>query len=199
MSGKRKRSLLDQLYREFAAYYEAERCVWAPANPRRAFNLAVKTLYEPNREKVSLFQFIGLVYETLGFAAGGTGLFREFDPDKYHGRLPLEKHFLNLFRARLEGKLVNALRRGELLVAARQKRGKVGLPQRSFRQRQLDQEVAEALTCLSDLEARVIRLRYWDDASYREIGQELGMDHKTAGRRLDQALDKLRRQFGVAA
>src|SRR5689334_19672496 len=91
------------LYREFASFYEAERCPWAPENPKRAFNLAFKVIYPNVYDQFTEEEFLQLMYDTLGFP-GSTpeGLFQTFDPKQYGGALPIETHFLNLFKQQLQ-------------------------------------------------------------------------------------------------
>ena len=74
------------LYREFTAYYTQERCHWAPSNPKRAFNLAFKTLYPAYCERMAPSLFLSFIYDTLGVRGGEPrGLFQTFDPEKYKG------------------------------------------------------------------------------------------------------------------
>jgi RNA polymerase sigma factor (sigma-70 family) len=94
------------LYREFASYYTNERCRWAPANPRRVFNLAFKTLFRHFGKTLSLWDFVGEMYATLGVRQGEPrGLFQDFDPAAYNGKLSLESHFLGVFKKRLWARL----------------------------------------------------------------------------------------------
>src|SRR5262249_17041555 len=104
----RKRGRWSRLSEEFAEFYASERkdCPWAPANPRRAFNLAVKTLWSRYRKVLTAPEFLSVIYLTLGVREGQPrGLFQTFAPAKYTGGLPLEKHFLNLFKSKLLGRL----------------------------------------------------------------------------------------------
>jgi RNA polymerase sigma factor (sigma-70 family) len=97
-------------YSEFRQYYVRERCRWAPENPRRPFQLAIKRLYLVRYRKwMSLWQFMAGVYDTLRGSGKGRGLFTTFDPTKYSGTRPLEKHLLNCFTKRLRAVLRRSL------------------------------------------------------------------------------------------
>jgi hypothetical protein len=132
--GKRRKqpSQMQRLYREFQEFYARERAAWvaeaperepwAPRNPRRLFNLAVKGPYRAYRKRMTPWQLLSAMYAVLGRGSAGPdwpgfgaqsrprpGLFRGFNPAKYHGELPLEDHFANLFKARLWGSLLRSL------------------------------------------------------------------------------------------
>src|SRR4051812_2790433 len=105
-------SPLTRCYHEFRDFYVRERAAWvaerperdawAPRSPRRLFNLAVRTLYRAYRRRLSVWQFVGAVYDTLGLASGdGPGLFGDFNPAKYHGNRPLQDHFAAMFKRRV--------------------------------------------------------------------------------------------------
>lgn len=179
------------LYPEFARYYTAERCAWAPENPRRLFNLAFDSIYPDYEDELSPEQCLGVVYDTLG--VGRTGLFRTFDPAEYHGTLPLEYHFANMFARRLRGNLKREVKR-----ARRRKRLRDHSDQtRTAGEQFLLNLLPVFVGCLTARERVVIHLRYWWSMSSREVGARLRVDHKTAGRILANALRKLRRMFGV--
>jgi hypothetical protein len=59
---------------------------------------------------MTLWQFMDCAYAVLGFGKDAfQGLFGDFDPALYHGMLPLERHFVNLFMKRLRTRLRRAL------------------------------------------------------------------------------------------
>ena len=196
----------NHLYEELALYYATERCRWAPANPRRLFNLAFKRLYPAYRRWISSHQFLAVVYDTLGTRRGKPrGLFQTFDPARYTKSLPLEEHFINLFAQKLKGRAKNHLKReaahGQVCdptkLRAQPEMELVGTTQRSTRHGEWLASIPDALWQLDAEEHLVIRLKFWDDLSLREIGLALRQDHKTVGRRQEAALGKLRRYYGV--
>jgi hypothetical protein len=98
-------------YREFERYmHECYPCY--PVAPRRVFGFAVKLYHTRYARVMDLWQFLGCVYDTLGYGPSdrmATGLFAAFDPNKYHGRLDPAKHFLNGFSRRLRDRLRRCL------------------------------------------------------------------------------------------
>jgi RNA polymerase sigma factor (sigma-70 family) len=197
-SGRRR----NHLYDEFAAYYASERCWWAPNDPRRIFNLAFKSIYPTYNRRLTVEQFLALIYDTLGVRQGRPrGLFQKFDPARYTKSLPLEEHFINSFAFRLRGRLKNYLKRDtshhrvcnpaklRALLDSKRVRSAQGMP----RERELLAALTDALERLEGEEYLVIRLAYWNDLSAREIGLALRRDHKTVRSRLETALSKLRR------
>ena len=110
-----------RLYAEFESYYVAHRCRWAPENPRRVFNLCVHVVYRRYRKRLTLPAFLSVVYATLGIPFDESrphtdadkrrlhGMFQKFDPAKYRGVLPIEDHFINLLRRKVEGRLLRYL------------------------------------------------------------------------------------------
>src|SRR5262249_25585806 len=101
-----------RLYREFAEFYDEEWCRWAPDNPRRGFNLAFEKVYPKFSDRLTEEEFIAVMYSTLGFhGSKPPGLFETFDPGRYGCRLPLDDHFVNLFKARLEWRVRDRLRK----------------------------------------------------------------------------------------
>lgn len=54
------------LYREFEVYYQKQRCVWSPENPRRIFNLCMNHIYPTYRQRLSREEFLTIMYLTLG-------------------------------------------------------------------------------------------------------------------------------------
>lgn len=204
-------------YQEFAAYYARERCRWAPENPLRVYNLAIRTLWPEVRDRMTLDHFMATVYATLGFRRTKPdhgkpkippGLFHDFDPDKYHGTLPPEDHFVNLFKKRLWGKLGRELRprtdkrkKGDRFgFVARPhlglRRGRE-TPRSRHEQERLDL-IPEALATLDPQEQQLVRLVYWDDRSKCEAAVDLKVNRRTVTRRHDEALRKLRRYYEVA-
>jgi hypothetical protein len=100
---------LQLVYREFASYYVEQRCCWAPENPRRLFNLACKTMFRRFGKRITLWELVGEMYAILGLARGEPrGLFQDFDPSLYDGKLPLDSHFTNMFKQRLRARLWRA-------------------------------------------------------------------------------------------
>jgi RNA polymerase sigma factor (sigma-70 family) len=197
-----------RLYREFEAFYREHRCAWSPPNPRRIFNLCFKTFYPAYRRRLTRAEFLAVMYDTLGVQEGEPrGLFQTFDPAKYKGKLPLDSHFVNLFKKKLWGKVFRRLRpptdQGRPADPARfLPRPELGLwtaKMRSVLDRALQDAVHEALDCLDEVEQAIIRLAYWCDLSARCIGRHLRLDHKTVGRKHERALQKLRACIGLAA
>ncbi|HYH67462.1 MAG TPA: hypothetical protein VD866_22380 [Urbifossiella sp.] len=195
-----------QLYREFAEFYRAERCRWAPDNPRRVFNLAFRRIYPDFEHQLSEEQFLAVVYRALGFrGADPRGLFQMFDPAMYRGRRRPEDHFVSLFARKLTGLLKRA-------VARTTDRGRAADPTKfrpnpalgllhererpASEQAQLDLLPA-VLACLDAKERAVVHLLYWSDLSTRKTGALLEMDHKTVARVHVAAVAKLRRLYGV--
>ncbi|AMV29380.1 RNA polymerase sigma factor SigB [Gemmata sp. SH-PL17] len=191
----------NQLYREFALYYEAERCQWAPLNPKRVFELAFGTILREYEGRVTGEELLGLMYTTLGFpGAEPPGLFQKFDPRKYHGVLTPENHFVNLFGQTLRGRLDRA-------VARTTDNGRKG-NRSKFRNTPALGLVCERvavpseraklvvlpalLEFLDERERLVISLTYWGGHSSREVGDLLGMHHTTVLRVRDAAVAKLR-------
>jgi len=178
-------------------------------NPKRAFNLVINTLFRHYRKRLTLWDFMGAVYSTLGVGEGEPkGLFQSFDPSRYHGKSPLEQHFLNLFKKKLWGRLVRLLRtpthkckaRDRLTFLARPALGLVREEKRVSRQEHdLVQSISEALACLDGPEKLVIQMVYWDSLSARKVATILQVDHKTVGRRHNLAIRKLRQFYDVAA
>jgi RNA polymerase sigma factor (sigma-70 family) len=202
---RRRKSILRKLYEEFQGFYTRHRCRWAPANPRRIFNLCFRSLYPQFNRRITPYGLMAVVYEVLGVRrAEPRGLFQTFDPAKYKGSLPLEDHFVNLFTKRLRGKLskacVPASDSGREADPARfRARPEIGLHKEggmADRDRELVESVPEALACLEKQERLVIHLNYWVDLSGRQIAAVLGIDHKTVRGRHDRAIRKLRRFYG---
>ncbi len=201
----RNANLLNRLYQEFAHYYMAERCQWAPTNPRRAFNLAFEIASRRNYRPLSEEHVLTVVYATLGFrGADRPGLFQTFDPAKYNGTLPLNDHFINLFARKFSGKLSKEMSR----TTDRGRKGDAekfqttpGLGLRNERtlpdrNRHLLDDLPEVLNCLNGRERGVIHLLYWEDLSARKIGALMGIDHKTVASVHQTAVSKMRRAYG---
>jgi RNA polymerase sigma factor (sigma-70 family) len=198
---------IKRLYREFASYYHEHRCCYAPANPRQIFGLCM-SLYQAYRRFMPAWEFMSDVYATLGVREGEPrGLFQTFAPAKYRGKLSLERHFANLFKKKLWGKVLRSLspktdrgRRGD--PGRFQASPELGLRKeqpRSRWDRELIENVREAMAQLEGGERTIIYLMYWRDFSARKIAALLEVDHKTVGRRYDKAMKKMREFFGVAA
>ncbi len=105
----------DRAEEDFIAFYEDERtvCFHAPANPQRTFRLLMKVYQEEYSGRVCLWQFLGCVYDALGYHTKDgklvSRLFAKFDLTKYRGRLTPEKHFLNLLIRSVRRRLERAL------------------------------------------------------------------------------------------
>jgi hypothetical protein len=101
-------------YREFEDYYKEHRslCPSAPPDPKRPFWIAIKLFREDYSDDMALWEFMSCVYATLGLCprqeAKPEGLFRTFDPAKYHGK-NVKKHFLNAFSVLLRPRLRRSL------------------------------------------------------------------------------------------
>jgi RNA polymerase sigma factor (sigma-70 family) len=181
--------------------------------------LAITRVYQRRFEQyMGPAEFMACVYATLGVRQGNPrGLFQTFDPTKYNGSLPLEKHFLNVFMKRLRARLHRSrhprtdngrndpdqkfVARPELGLFRQQ--GRHGtyrsledLPDRAWPPRGLQrllETLPEALSTLTPWEREVIEWAYSSSRlSTRKIGSYLGIDHKTVKRRHDKALEKLR-------
>jgi RNA polymerase sigma factor (sigma-70 family) len=195
-----------RLYGEFAQFYTSERCPWAPANPRRAFNMAFRKVYPEFSDRLSREQTLAAAYETLGYrGAPRPGLFETFDPDKYTGTRPLEEHFLSLFARKLTGKLKALLRRTTDSGRSGD-RGKfrpdpdLGLLREDVRVASEEERLMAlpaVLACLSPRERAVVHLLYWGDLSAHKAGKLLELSHKTVCRAHRSALAKLRRLYGL--
>ncbi len=198
------------LYREFAAYYAAERCRWAPDNPRRLFNLAFKKVYPRFCDRLTEEEFVETMYTTLGFPGSRPrGLFRTFDPAKCHDRLPLADHFANRFKAQLAYRVRDRLRREAKRRRRRVRRKKLtpGAERRLRRdggspydrvEREWVDALPEALGRLAPDESVVVRMTYWERYSLREVAVVLGLDRGTVRRRHDAAIAVLRAFYGVS-
>ncbi len=202
----RNANLLRRLHNEFARYYTAERCEWAPTNPRRAFNLAFEIASRRKYRPLSEEHVLTVVYATLGFrGADQPGLFQTFDPAMYNGTRHLSDHFINLFARKLSGKLSREMTR----TTDRGRKGDVEkfqttpglglLNERTQpdRNRHLLDDLPEVLSCLNGRERGVIHLLYWEDLSARKVGALLGMDHKTVASVHQTAVNKLRRAYEI--
>jgi hypothetical protein len=187
---------LRRLYEEFARYYMEERCRWAPTNPKRVFNLAFEVVYPDFHGRLTPEEFLAEMYAVLGFRGSQPeGLFQTFDPTKYTCSLPLQNHFVNLFRARLRWRLLDQFRR---LAKWRQKLNPAELTHEA-EERRLERvaDLPEGLSLLSSVEFAVVHMTYWGRYSHREVAVELGMDRETVRRRHDSALLRLRAFYGV--
>ncbi|QDU20597.1 sigma-70 family RNA polymerase sigma factor [Urbifossiella limnaea] len=199
-----------RLYREFADYYSAERCRWAPPNPLRLFNLAFKTVYPRFRDRLTEEEFVEAMYTTLGFPGSRPrGLFRTFDPAKCHDRLPLGGHFANLFKAQLEYRVLDRLRREakrrrrrvrreELTPGAERRLRRDGGSPYDRVEREWVDALPEALGRLAPDEFVVVRMTYWERYSLREVAVALGLDRGTVRRRHNAAIAMLRAFYGVS-
>jgi RNA polymerase sigma factor (sigma-70 family) len=179
------------LAHEFDCYYVEYRCRWAPTSPRPIFNLCFNWVFLAYRKRMSPEEFMSVIYETL------ESLFQTFDPDKYTGRLPLDKHFVIFFKRKLQGKLSHSLKK----ISSR---GHCAQPEEfpdimpledETRSSEHVESLPEGLTQLDQEERHVIERKFWDGYSFRKIGRELDRDHKTVIRRYDSALAKLRDFF----
>lgn len=61
------------------------------------------------------------------------------------------------------------------------------------------EELEEYLSMLPDVQQEVVRMRYWDDMSFREIADATGVSINTALGRMRYALINLRKMAGVQA
>ena len=204
-----KRGEVQIALEEFSEYYIQEwgrwvaedesRADWAPRNPKRLFNLALKKLYPDCCKKMSIWAFLSEIYKTLGVHAGKPeGLFQAFDPARYHGKLPLASHFVNLFKGRLRANLHRALKAktNERKCKKPEVYRAFGSNSRSPGQKwELTGLLHEMVARLGESERAIIRLRYWEGLSDRGIGRQLVIDHKKVKRRHDSAINKLRSFF----
>jgi RNA polymerase sigma factor (sigma-70 family) len=203
-----KKTEFRQLRKDFEEFYTSNRCTPAPPNPRRIFNLCYRTIYPRYRRRLTEWDFLAVVFETLGVREGyPCGLFQKFDPLKYQGKLSLEDHFINLFAKQLRGRLSKACRPAS-------DRGRRGNPVRflsrpelgllkdgplSSRDRDLIESVSEALGTLEGVERLIISLTYWGDLTNRKIAVALGIDPKTVRSKHDKAIRRLRVFYEVPA
>ena len=201
---------MNRLYDEFAHYYEMERCEWAPENPRRVFNLAFDIVYPRFWDGLTEEEFLTEVYDTLGFSGSiPRGLFHTFDPKKYSGPLPLPDHFVNLFRAKLEGRLRDRRRKLNKRRRRKYKPGSV-TPEAERRLKwvwgssydRVGQErmaaLAEGLSTLTPSQFRVVHMTYWGRYSHREVALELGLDRKTVRALARHRHRELKAFYGIA-
>jgi RNA polymerase sigma factor (sigma-70 family) len=193
-------TLPGRLFSEFAAYYDPLRCPHAPP-AARAFRLLWGLYRRRFHRWVCPWEFLATVYDTLhGTSDRYPGLFASFHPGSYRGRLPLEKHFLNMLVKRLRARFQGRRKAGRRTARAwRRAREELA---REVRHRHSSDDplssLPEALATLDREEARVIDLRYWHGfTTARAIARELGIDHKTVARRHDRAIARLRAFYGV--
>jgi RNA polymerase sigma factor (sigma-70 family) len=160
-----------------------------------------------------------------GAPGKGRGLVADFDPARYRGRLAPAGHFLNMLKRRLQAGVRRALDRMTDRGRAGDQdrfphRPEVGLcalrrfprevteadtrfdpaavPDRGSGPDGLDrlrESLPEALATLSPQQHRVVFLRYWLGWSYRRIGEDMGLDHKTVAGRHGEALGRLRAYY----
>jgi hypothetical protein len=98
-------------YREFKDYYGKQRSRCSLENANRVFHFAIAVYRAEYAGVMDLWQFLGCVYDTLGYgpADGETaGLFATFDPTLYQSR-DVAKHFLNVFSKKLRYRLKRCL------------------------------------------------------------------------------------------
>lgn len=200
---KKTEGATNWLYEEFARFYAAERCPWAPLNPKRVFNLAFTVVYPRFRDHFTPEQFLAEMYDVLGFrGADSGGLFATFDPAKYHGSLPLQNHFVNRFRATLEWRLVDHIRaeakwlrrfRPSELTSEGEEEGlaRAKSSDNAWMEAAL-LDLPDGLSLLKPAEVAVIRQMYWRGLSQRETAVHLGLDRGTVHRRHESALESLR-------
>lgn len=199
-----------RLYEEFARYYTTERCPWAPENPRRVFNLAFEVIYPRWCDVLTEEEFLRAIYDILGFRGSKPqGLFETFDANQYGGPLPLPDHFVNLFRVKLEGRVLDECRRATRLRRRKYKPGTL-TPNGERRLKRLDNPLtgadqervdalAEALAVLPPVELAVVHMTYWGRYSRQEVADQLDLDRDTVRRRHESALARLRVFYGVSA
>jgi RNA polymerase sigma factor (sigma-70 family) len=165
----------------------------------RLFNLALETLYPHCRKRMTLWAFLSEMYKTLGLHSGKPkGLFQDFDPNRYKGTLTLASHFTNLFKGRLRANIQRALasKDDERRCESPEKyRGHRYTSRPASLKWELESTLPEMFARLGESERTIIRLRYWEGQSNRQIGERLGIDHKTVRRRHDAAVERLREFF----
>jgi RNA polymerase sigma factor (sigma-70 family) len=156
-----------------------------------------EVIYQEYRNKLTEEQLLAEVYAVLGFAGSKPpGLFRTYDPAKYHGRLSHEDHFVNLFARKLKSRLRRAARRAS--GDCRRRRLYAAREQTVSTQEQMCRALLPVvLGCLEPRERAVIHLTYWEALSARKVGELLGIDDKTVKKVHDKAVGKLRRWYGV--
>jgi RNA polymerase sigma factor (sigma-70 family) len=157
--------------------------------------LAFEVVYPNFRDQLTEEEFLGLVYDTLGFPGSQPrGLFETFDPTRYSGSLPLNDHFINLFKLKLDWRLKDWLRQSDR--ESRPLRRDDG-----SRYDRIDQERVEALQegmgLLTQGERKVVYMKYWGRCSQQEVAVELKLDRETIRRRHGMAIGKLREFFGI--
>jgi RNA polymerase sigma factor (sigma-70 family) len=193
-----RRGVLAVLFNEFAAYYSRYRCSWSPYNPRRLFSFVIKSLYPYYRRRLGLYEFISVVYQTLGFPGSEpAGLFKTFDRKKYRGDRPIDSHFINFFKTKLRGNLGRFLKRDKgkkrgVDPVVVQPRPWLVLQRASDRPRRETYDVLGALDSLDEQERQIIRLTFWEGYSDRKIAEVVRVDHKTVKAWRERILAKLR-------
>jgi len=108
----------------------------------------------------------------------------------YHRNLPLPDHFVNLFNRFLVQRLTKWTRRNRMPKECNRE-WRVPARQNDC-ERGLNDLIRHLRTVLEEAEWAVIHRVYWGNQSFREIGRELGIDHKSASNRHAKALGKLR-------
>ena len=197
-------SQFSQLREEFIIYYREFRCEWAPQNPLRIWNLAVKSIYPEFRSRISPSELLAFIFTTLGFTGSDPiGLFDSFNPDLYSGSLSYEDHFVNFFGRKLRGNIRNFIwitnKKNRVENTAKfQPRPELGLLRKESRSTK-EQSHLLLLRCfvhfLTEVEQLVIHLLYWEDLSTRKAGARLSFDHKKVQRVRDRTLERLRLLF----
>lgn len=198
-----------ELFERFRAFYDEGRCPHAPADPARAFGLAVRLWQEadPGGELLGQGGFYVVLCETLAGrretspeAGGGfPGVFRRYDPSRYRGKKATEEHFLLFLADDFKGRVRRAVRK-----AARPRPGPPE-PERWRRDRQPRRRTYQERRRLADLDLaierlaeqdrRLVAMKFWEGMSNRDIAALLGGCHATAGKRLNQALLALEQEL----
>jgi RNA polymerase sigma factor (sigma-70 family) len=190
----------NRLFEEFATYYNQHRCESAPENPRRVFALA-RRIHADGYAGLTKHHFLSVLYETL------EGLFRDFDPAKYNGKINIENHFVNMLGYRLKTNFKRALsprtdngrQADRYLFQARPELGLLKPTRPSVheeRARERDElareKVRDAVERLPVGERDIIWGLYWDDLTACDLARRLKIDRRTVKRRHDNALEKVR-------
>ena len=153
---------------------------------------------------MSLPHLLSTIYRTLGFNGNErAGLFQTFDPSKYKGKLPIEDHFVNLFKKRLWGSILRAINpRSDAgrpcdrsMFAASADIGLIKQEKVSKRGRESIDCIQDALARLGPIERLIIELKYWLRLSNRTIAAELSIGRGTVRNKHSKAIRELRRYY----
>jgi RNA polymerase sigma factor (sigma-70 family) len=178
--------------REFVAVYAPHARPGRPSADR-VYGFVDCLYRDVYARRMTFGEFVSEVYVVLTGSPGrGVGLLNDFDPALYHGRKAPEDHFLNMLGRRLRARLRRRAR-AECLVRGPAPNAPPDRPAaRRHGLARLRESLPEALATLDPVSRELVRRKYWDGMSDRQVGRALGCDHRTVARRHELALDRLR-------